>query len=241
MDLITIAALAGLALVDSTSVGTLVLPLLMLVAPRVDPKRYGVFLATVAGFYAVVGIELVLGAGAVATVLRDAGDLTWLRWVQLVLGLGLFAFGVAGDKLLAWVRPKRDGEAPKRTDVWGARLIGAQAPYSVVVTIALAAALVEVASMLPFLAAVGIVTAADLPAAASVGVVVAYSAVMVLPAVLLLGVRLGLAGRIEGALARFSAWLAKLTEGAIYWVCAIVGFVVAGDAFGALQAAGSLG
>lgn len=240
MEPLTLAALAGLALIDSTSIGTLVLPVVMLVAPRVDPRRYAVYLLTVGGFYAVVGIALVLGANAAASVMREAGDLTWLRWVQLLVGLALFVFGVVGDKILDWLRPEAE-DGPRRSETWGARLIGADASYATVVTVGLAAALVEVASMLPFLAAVGIITAADLSASTSAGVVLGYSAVMMLPAVLLLGLRLALAGRIEGPLTRFSATLSKLTEGAIYWVCAIVGFFVAGDAVGALQSAGALG
>ncbi|MDT9592896.1 GAP family protein [Nocardioides zeae] len=241
MEVVTLLALAGLALVDSTSIGTLVLPLVLLVAPRVDARRFVVYLATVGGFYALVGVGLVLGASALTEIARSAGDLTPLRWAQLVVGAALLAAGVVGDKVLERVRARRGTPAPSgRTQAWAERIVGEHASYRVVVAVGISAALVEVASMLPFLAAVGIITAADLPVAGAVGVVVAYALVMVLPAALLLVLRLALAGRVEVPLARFSAWLATKTQGAIWWVLAIVGFFVAGDAYGALSQSGAL-
>lgn len=240
MDPLTLLGLVGLALVDSTSIGTLVLPLVVLLAPRVHVGRYLVLLGTVAGFDAAVGIVLVLGGGAIASAV-DLGDALWLRWVQLVVGVVLLAAGIAGDKVLAWWRGVRGTPRRDRAGGWASRLVGEDASYGTVVAVGLGAALVEVASMLPFLAAAGIIAAAGLPAAGAAGVVVAYAAVMVLPALVLLGARLLAGPRVEAPLARFSAWLGSKTEGAIYWVLAIVGFLVAGDAYGALSAAGAVG
>ncbi|WP_447644261.1 GAP family protein [Nocardioides zeae] len=243
MDPVTLAALAGLALVDSTSLGTLVLPLLLLLAPRVDVRRYAAYLAVVGGLYAALGVALVLGAGALRDVVLDLGDVTWLRWVQLVVGVVLLAAGAVGDKVLAWWR-RRPGHAERasggpregadRAGTWAERLVGPDASYRAVVGVALAAVLVEVASMLPFLAAVGLITAADLPVVGTVGIVAAYAVVMVAPALLLLGVRLALRDRVEAPLARLAAWLRRVTDGAVYWVLAVVGLLVAGDAAGAL-------
>lgn len=243
MDPVTLAALAGLALVDSTSLGTLVLPLLLLLAPRVDVRRYAAYLAVVGGLYAALGVALVLGAGALRDVVLDLGDVTWLRWVQLVVGVVLLAAGAVGDKVLAWWR-RRPGHAERasggpregadRAGTWAERLVGPDASYRAVVGVALAAVLVEVASMLPFLAAVGLITAADLPVVGTVGIVAAYAVVMVAPALLLLGVRLALRDRVEAPLARLAAWLRRVTDGAVYWVFAVVGLLVAGDAAGAL-------
>lgn len=237
MALATVAALVGLALVDSTSIGTLVLPLVLLLAPRPDVRRYLAFLATVGGFYALVGIGLVLGASAVAGLVRDAGDLDPLRWAQLVLGVALLAVGVLGDPR-RWFgrRPAPSADAgTSRTATWRSRLTGPGASYRVVVAVGLGAALVEVASMLPFLAAVGIITAADLAPGVSALVVLGYALVMVAPALLLLALRLALGDRVEAPLARLSAWLDRHTAGATYWVLAIVGLLLAGDAAQALE------
>src|SRR5699024_11553258 len=66
MDPALAASLAVLALVDSTSFGTLLIPIWFLLAPgRVRVGRVLVFLGTVAGFYFLVGIALVAGLRAI--------------------------------------------------------------------------------------------------------------------------------------------------------------------------------
>ena len=55
----TAAALAALALVDSTSFGTLGIPVYMLVQPRVRVAALLGYLATIAGFYWLLGVVLV--------------------------------------------------------------------------------------------------------------------------------------------------------------------------------------
>ena len=69
MTAVALAGLAGLALVDSTSFGTLVLPLMMLLAPQVRTRNLVVYLATIAAFYFAVGVALLAGARA-----ADRGD-----------------------------------------------------------------------------------------------------------------------------------------------------------------------
>lgn len=226
MDLLAVLGLVGLALVDSTSMGTLVLPLMLLLAPRVHVGRYLVFLGTVAAFYAMVGTALVAAAGPLLTFAGRLADLIWLRWAELVVGGLLVAIGLVGDRLV-WRRP---GTSPPRAARWRAAIQGSDAKYSTVAGVGLAAALVEVASMLPFLAAIGIITAADLPVVGCVSVVIAYSLVMVLPALLLLGVRQALDGPVRGPLTTLSAWLDRHTGGAVLWVLAIVGVLLVGDA-----------
>ena len=59
-------ALAVLALVDSTSFGTLLIPVWLLLAPgRLRPGRILLFLATVAVFYFAAGLAILFGAGFV--------------------------------------------------------------------------------------------------------------------------------------------------------------------------------
>ncbi|WP_295656298.1 GAP family protein [uncultured Nocardioides sp.] len=237
MDAVAWLGLVGLALVDSTSMGTLVLPLVLLVAPRVHVGRYLVFLATVAGFYAAIGLALVAGADRLLELGRDLGDVQALRWAQLALGVTLLVVGVLGDPRRWWRRGTAGPaavEQPRREDAWRARLMGQDASYRAVAGVGVLAALVEVASMVPFLAAVGIITAADLPAVGWVPVVLGYCLVMVLPALVLLGVRLGLDRQLHGRLERLAGWLDRRSSGAGLWVVAIVGLLLAGDAASAL-------
>jgi len=222
--------LVGLALVDSTSIGTLVLPVLLLLAPRVHVGRFLAYLGTVAAFYAVVGLALVAGAGWLLEAGADLGEVRALRWGELVLGAALLAVGVLGDPRRWFGRAPAEREGGSRAGRWRARLLGAEATYGAVVAVGLLAALVEVGSMLPFLAAVGLITAADLPAAAEVAVVLGYVGVMVLPALLLLGGRLLLGDRVQGSLDRLSGWMERHAGGAGLWAAAIVGLVLLQDA-----------
>ncbi len=63
---------------------------------------------------------------------------------------------------------RRRGEAagPGRHTRWRSRLLGPDASLGATATVALGAGLVEAASMLPYLAAIGTITALQLPTAA---------------------------------------------------------------------------
>lgn len=234
-----LAGLMGLALVDSTSIGTLVLPLVLLVAPRVHVGRFVAYLGTVAVFYAAVGLALVAGAGRLVEVGAALGEVRALRWAELALGVALLVVGVCGDPRRWFGRRRRRSADPSsdptsaggaRAGRWQERLVGPDAGYRVAVAVGLLAALVEVASMLPFLAAVGIITAADLTAPATVAVVLGYVLVMVLPALVLLAGRVLLGARLQAPLERLAAWIGRHAGGAGWWAAAIVGLVLVQDA-----------
>ncbi|MGS2617245.1 hypothetical protein ACVCAH_22370 [Micromonospora sp. LZ34] len=60
MSIGLLLALAGLALVDSTSIGTLFIPVWLLLTPGpVNARRILTYLGTIAGFYFAVGLLLV--------------------------------------------------------------------------------------------------------------------------------------------------------------------------------------
>ncbi|WP_252976130.1 GAP family protein [Janibacter melonis] len=191
-----------------------------------------VFLGTVAGFYWVLGVALATG------LLTVAGDLgAWLSAttgtrVQVAVGVLLLATGV-----LMPTRKKGEGAARRAggctagaTGRWvstGARRHGA------LVGLAVAAAGIEAASMIPYLAGIGIVTSAPVGAAERALVLAGYCVVMVLPALLLLGLRLGLGRRLEPVLRRVAAWMERTSGETVAWVLAIVGLLIlsnAGDA-----------
>jgi hypothetical protein len=218
-----LAALAGLALVDSTSVGTLLIPLWMLLEPRLRVRQFFVYLGTVAGFYFAVGIVLTAGAG---TLRELVGRSPVVSWVQLVVGVALFALSFYFDPKR--VRRRRGGADPSMR--WRARLSTAEASPAAMAGLGVAAAGIEVMSMLPYLAAIGLLTAAGVGAPVWVPVLAGYVLVMVLPAVLLLCLRLALGARVEPPLQVVSAWLWRRMDGVLSWVLGIVGFLLASDA-----------
>lgn len=234
---LTLAPLAGLALVDSTSFGTLGVPVVLLARGRVHVRALLGYLATIAAFYWLVGVGLVLGAGALQSLLAGVGDNRILAWAQLVVGVGFFAASWLFDGTRAAARRERRaaaGGGPNRRERWTDALVGDAPRPAVVVGVALAAGLVEVASMLPYLGAVGIITQSALTPAGVAAALAAYVGIMIAPALVLLGLRLVVARAVEPLLLRLGAWLSRNSDEILGWVLGIVGFLLAADAAGRL-------
>ncbi|WP_086149361.1 GAP family protein [Cellulosimicrobium sp. KWT-B] len=283
-----LAAMAGvlvvLALIDSTSFGTLLIPVWLLLAPgRLRAGRVLVYLGTVAGFYLAVGIVVLLGAGAFLDRFGDALDTRAAAIVQLLLGIGLFALSFRFDSKRAARKAAQSDAAPSaagRADAvgvspWtgagagaGAETAGPGAPSSpprpgrlsrwreralgieadavgtgVVRTrssvlplmgLALGAVAIEVGTMLPYLAAIGIVTTSDVGWPGNGAILAAYCVVMVAPALLLLLGRLVAARAVDPVLHRLDRWLTKNATDMTGWVLGALGVLLALNAFGRL-------
>jgi hypothetical protein len=226
MDAALLLSLAGLALVDSTSIGTLFIPVWLLLAPgRVRVGRILVYLATIAGFYFAVGLLITLAADEVARAV-DGVDARVGLWVQLVVGVGLFAASfLFGGK-------RKDGAG--RVGRWRDRATGGDASAGWLIGLALLAALAEVATMLPYLGAIGLMTAADLSLGATAAVLAGYCVVMVVPAVVLLAGRVAASSLVEPLLHRLNKWVTEKAGSTTGWILGIAGFLIAGDAAGRL-------
>jgi hypothetical protein len=210
-----VAALAGLALLDSTSIGTLFIPIWLMLTPgRLRLSRFGVYLGTITVFYFVAGIAIALGAAQVV----DHLDGEVALWIQLAIGVFLFAISF-----------RFDSKKKSNTGKWRER-INANGSVAALAGVAVLAGVVELATMLPYLGAIGMMSAADL-SAGQIGLLLAgYCLVMIIPAVLLLGGRLALGERIEPLLTRISTWFAEKGASATGWILGIAGFLVARDA-----------
>ncbi|GAA0498288.1 hypothetical protein Ade02nite_91430 [Paractinoplanes deccanensis] len=219
MDLALLGSLAVLALIDSTSFGTLLIPLWLLMHPgRVRPVRLLVFLGTVAAFYFAVGLAVALGADAFLPQITSLLDTRPASWTQLVLGVGLFFLSFRLD------RRRGGGGRPAR---WRERALTDGSAASLA-GLALAAAAAEVTTMLPYLAAIGLLTNAGLTPGTVALVMAGYCLVMILPALVLLAARLAAGDLLTPLLTRAGDWLAR--SNALSWVVGIVGFLLARDA-----------
>jgi hypothetical protein len=237
MDLALAASLAALALIDSTSFGTLLIPIWLLLAPgRVRAGRMLVYLGTIAVFYFLVGMAIVLGATAFIDDIGTLLDTRPAMWTQLVIGLGLIAVSfrfdskkqtAEGGRMSRWRERALGVEAASETDGGGTRTRASVLPLA---GLALAAATIEVATMLPYLAAIGMVTSAGIGPAPTTLTMAAYCAVMVLPALLLLAGRLVARNAVEPLLVRINDWMVKHAASTTGWVLGIVGFLIARDA-----------
>lgn len=225
MSAALVGSLVVLALVDSTSIGTLFVPIVLMLVP--GPARSGRilgYLLSIASFYFVVGALILLGAGAVVDAFGDALSGRPAYWAQLAIGVGLFALSFRFD-------PKRraaQGKSP--TANWTDRAQRALDSPATLVTLALTAGILEVATMFPYLGAIALITGADLGFAADVSILAGYCLVMVLPALVLLVVRIAVAERITRLLTKLNVWFEKHAVGATGWILAIVGFLIARDA-----------
>ncbi|WP_141015026.1 GAP family protein [Nocardioides sambongensis] len=232
MTIAALLGLIGLALVDSTSVGTLVLPLLMLTHPRMRASRVVVYLATISAFYLALGLALLAGADLLGELGEQVEESRTVDVVQLVVGVGLLVGSFWPDT--PWAKRAAERRAadatPGRARRWVDTVAAADSRWSTVVGVALAAGLIEAASMLPYLGAVALISTSGLPPAGQVATLAGYVAVMSLPALILLVARMALHRQVSPTLERLSDWLARRTTGAIWWAIGIIGFLVATDA-----------
>ncbi|WP_406077872.1 GAP family protein [Micromonospora sp. NBC_00858] len=228
MTVALLLSLAGLALVDSTSIGTLFIPVWLLLAPGpVSVRRILTYLGTIAAFYLAVGLLLVWGGSRLADVLGGATDNRGVLWAQLVLGVALLALSF-----------RYDGKRRTRTGGvlrWRDRATAGDSSARWLAGLALLAALAEVATMLPYLGAVGLLATSGVRTATVVALLAGYCLVMVLPAVLLLLARVARPALVEPVLARLNAWIITKAGSALGWLLGIVGFLIARDAAARLE------
>ncbi|MDO8276006.1 MAG: GAP family protein [Serpentinimonas sp.] len=236
MNIELIVPLVLLALIDSTSFGTLLIPLFLMLAPgRPRPGRILLFLATVAAFYLLLGIALLVGASSLSDTLRAMETSQPLLVTQLIVGVGLMALGTLMEP---WTKAGKERRLARRAEKLARsgpslqmrmreRAIDASAPIGAVIVLALIASLVEAASMVPYLAAIGFLTASELSLVGRAAVLFGYCLVMIAPALLLLAARLFLHDHIAPTLKRLEAFLSRHANGAIAWVIFLVGLYLA--------------
>lgn len=270
--------LAGLALVDSLSYGTLAIPVWLLMTPgRVRPIRMLAYLGTIGAFYLVVGLLLLLGAVSIADVVRSVLESDVGITILLAVGIGLIVLSFAldspaakarraqggGGRILRWRRIAMGDDvaeemaAAARAGVTGTgprlesggphahpepRMNGAAAPApapapapalgrgagstGALMGLALTAGLVEVASMLPYIAAITLLSQSGMGWPTSGLVLVGYCLVMIAPAMLLLVARIGAGRALAPGLQRIDAWMTKHAGSALSWIVGIVGVVL---------------
>jgi len=243
MNIELLAPLVLLALIDSTSFGTLLIPLWLMLSPgRPRPGRILLFLGTVAAFYLLLGIALLFGASMLLDILQQIGNSRPVRIAQLAVGVGLMVLGVVMEP---WTKAGKARRVARRAEKLArsgpslqmrmrARATDASAPVGAVFVLALTAAIIEAASMVPYLAAIGILTASALPMAGRAAVLSGYCLVMIAPALLLLAARFLLHDQVAPVLTRLEAFLSRNANEAMAWVAFLVGLYMAGDSLNAL-------
>lgn len=264
MELLADAPLAltlgVLALLDGLSVGTLLVPIFLLLAPgRTPVGRVLLYLGTIATFYLAVGILFMLGLVNLVDVAQGFLSSPAGQVVRLVAGAALLlvAFLVgrgsarapgsraAGEQVrvspvtgmpVAGATPApvaaaasgtASSESSARLVRWRDRLLAPEASGGAVMAVAVGAGVVEVATMLPYLVAMGMLAEAPLGMPVRIAALAGYCAVMILPAVVLLVLRVVAAPVVERPLGRLAAWMERTGRENTAWIIGIVGFLVA--------------
>lgn len=247
-----LGVLAVLALIDSTSFGTLLIPVWLLMAPgRLRAGRVLMYLGVVAGAYALIGLLVLAGLVLFGDALSG-----WLAQVQGTVGFLLLQAGLAGvliwysGRLDPWTaagkekKYQRDAErgTPTRVARFRERAVGdgGQGGAGPLLGLALAAVGLEVATLLPYLAGIGLVASQAPQAPGSVGMILFYCVVMILPALVLLGGRLVAHRLLERPLRRLEAFLSRHANGTIALILFLLGLFLGLNALDGLQQAGLL-
>jgi len=113
--------------------------------------------------------------------------------------------------------------------------------YRGLMGLALLAGLLEVATMLPYLAAVGVLVATDLGWVTTTAVLAAYCVVMCLPALVLGAGRLVAHEWIDPRLHRLNGWLTRNSGKMLGWTVGGLGVLLSLNALGSLIGGALLG
>ncbi|MDO4243287.1 MAG: GAP family protein [Actinomyces sp.] len=211
-------ALVGLALLDSTSLGTLVIPLgLVMWRRRVDLGTMSVYFLTVCTVYFALGTALLAGFDVFAEVVVPLTRTDTFRWLGLVLGAGLALFGILAPG------PKK----PDPADPGPAASRPAPTGLRATIALGLGAALTEAATMVPYIAATGIIAGMDTGQVGRLVVLAGYCLVMVLPAGLIIAVAALVGDRFFGCLNRLVPRLEYEAKVTLLWIAAIIGLQMA--------------
>lgn len=208
-----LAAVLGLALVDSLNPSALAMTLYLLSGQSYATKVL-TYLAAVFSAYFGIGVLLMLGLDAIATGVGDYRYSPIAYAVQGVLGALML--------LYALFAPSNTDKQRTPRQPWSPRL-GAIFLLGITVTV------VEFSTALPYLGAIGLLTNAGLAPARWAPILVAYNLIFVLPPFSLL-----VAYRLFGARLqqRFAAYREKLLRGSRdtwLWILGIVGFFLLAD------------
>ncbi|MFB9166483.1 MULTISPECIES: GAP family protein [Arthrobacter] len=249
MTIAIYAQLAVLALIDSTSIGTLLIPLWLLLRPdarRILP-RILLYLGVLAFFYLLIGIAMLSGLEWALNGLNGGSleQLPVIQWVMLLGGAGMLAYALAPnpakrEKQRAIVSADSSagvagtgtagtgtGAAVAGAEIkWHKRLSKALLSPGGIVGLALLAGLLELPTMLPYLVAIRFLSNSTLALPGEIAVLAIYCLLMLIPALVLVLLRVLLGRRLDPLLQRVRATLGKIAGETLLWVVGIVGFLL---------------
>lgn len=239
MTIAIYSQMAVLALIDSTSIGTLLIPLWLML--RADTRhilpRILLYLAVLAGFYFAVGIAVLSGADWLISG-RGGESLVQMpviQWVMVLGGGGMLAYALQPDpaKKAQKKAVAAKGAGPENPAAgfpaevkWQGRLSKALRSPGGIIGLAVIAGLLELPTMLPYLVAIGFLSNSTLALPVEILILALYCLLMLLPALLLLTLRTALGYRLDPLIQWISSKMGKFAGETLLWVVGIVGFLL---------------
>ncbi|ANA82414.1 hypothetical protein C7121_23350 [Paenibacillus glucanolyticus] len=210
MTLELLLSIGVLSLLDMLSPAALGITVYLLLSERDRLiSRLGVYLVTVAGFYFLVGAALMLGLDAVMKSVSDIFQNRTVSWMMAILGGVLF--------VASFYVPTKKTSAPRRPK---------SKSFGAMIGLGFTTSLIEVATALPYFAAVGLMTTAQLNTIQWVPILAAYNMVMVLPPLILLGLHLVLGRMMQRPLEKLRVKIAESSGSLLSWVLCIAGVIL---------------
>ncbi|MFD0714521.1 GAP family protein [Paenibacillus sp. GCM10027626] len=205
--LLSVGALSVLDTLSPATLGVTVY-LLLTVKERLVSRLFA-YLATVALFYFLVGAALMLGFEAILEAAAELFQSRPVSWAMAIIGGGLF--------IASFYVPNKKSAEPRRPK---SKRIGAM------VGLGLTTSLIEVATALPYFAAIGLMTTAKLNVAQWVPMLAAYNFIMILPPLVLLLLHALFGRMMQRMLEKLRVKIAGSTGSALSWVMCIVGLIL---------------
>ena len=228
------SALIILALIDSLSIGTLVIPLILLLQPRIRWSMFGAYCITLGLFYFTLGILLLLGLSVLLDSLTTTVDSLAGLWVQLILGGVLLIWALFYDlPIVERLLRKKKSEHISKTSRWEAHLTNKMSVAGVI-SIALIAGLVEAATMAPYLAAIGILGTSEISQPLQIITLFGYCIVMFTPITILAIIRRLAGNRLDNTFIKIKNRASKEVAATTPWILGIIGLYMASFAFSKL-------
>lgn len=210
MTLELLLSIGALSLLDTLSPATLgVTVYLLLTGKERLVLRLLVYLSTVAGFYFLVGIALMLGMDVLLQSMNAIFQNRTVSWIMAIVGGVLF--------IASFYVPTKKTTEPRRPK---SHKLGAM------VGLGLTTSLLEVATALPYFAAIGLMTTAHLSMFQWIPLLAGYNVVMVLPPLILLGLHLVFGRIMQKPLEKLRTKLAHSSGSVLSWVMCIAGVIL---------------
>jgi len=205
--LLVIGALALLDMFSPSIIGVSVY--VLLVAKKQQIRLLLTYLMTVALFYFSTGIFLMLGLGVIFNPISNLLDSYSARLIMTIVGAALF--------IGSWLVPKRKTNgAPKPKSLH----------VSSMVALGFTTSILEVATALPYFAAIGILTSNQIEFYEWLPLLAGYNLIMIAPGIILLCFHLLFRRFMNKPLRKIQTLFDQRTSSTLSWVMFFVGLIL---------------